>query len=158
MKIRRVFQGLFFLAALLCAGVAPGFAETKTAGAKPTDTQAKGVELCPICKYTANKEAYSTKAGTTFVRGAANTMFGWTEFIRQPAQEVKSGGNVFSGIAKGFGEGMKRTASGIGEVLTFWTPKVNNEYVHFANDCPICMGRRQQEQKQQQLLQQHPAQ
>ena len=102
---------------------------------------------CPICRRAGNDAVhYPSKAGHTFVRGAANALFGWTEVIRQPALEAKAGGSVVTGMAKGVGEGVKRTLAGVGEVLTFWTPKIQNNYVHFANDCPVCMGRKQSEQ------------
>ena len=98
---------------------------------------------CPICgRATDEAVRYPSKAGHTLVRGAANTLLGWTELIRQPAQEAKDGGNVLTGIGKGVGQSVKRTLAGVGEVLTFWTPKVGHSYVHFANDCPICMGRK----------------
>lgn len=101
-------------------------------------------EQCPICHRANNEEAsYPSKAGNTLARGAANTLLGWTELIRQPAAEVEAGGNVLTGIGKGMGESVKRTLAGAGEVLTFWTPKVQKSYVHFATDCPICMGRQQ---------------
>ena len=117
-------------AALLFGGSGAVFAETT------------GV-ICPVCKKAGNTQAgYPSKAGHTLVRGTANTLLGWTELIRQPANEVKEGGNVFVGLGKGVGETLKRTFGGIGEVLTFWTPKMKNGYVHFSNDCPICMGKR----------------
>lgn len=95
---------------------------------------------CPICSKAGNNNAtYASKASCTLARGAANTLFGWTELIRQPAQEVKAGGNVFTGIATGLGKGVRRTFAGAGEVLTFWTPKTKNGYLHFADDCPLCM-------------------
>ncbi len=101
----------------------------------------EGTVTCPICSR-ANEEsaAYPTKAVATLGRGAANTLLGWTELIRQPAQEAKDGGNVLNGIGKGVGQGLMRTFAGIGEVLTFWTPKVNDRYLHFSKDCPVCMG------------------
>jgi putative exosortase-associated protein (TIGR04073 family) len=100
--------------------------------------------VCPICEHAGSAGGdYPSKAGTTLVRGTANTLLGWTEIIRQPAQEAKRGGNVFIGIANGFGHGIKRTLAGLGEVVTFWTPKLNEEYVEFSKDCPICMGRQQ---------------
>ncbi len=97
---------------------------------------------CPICSR-ANEEAaaYPAKAVSTLGRGAANALFGWTELIRQPAQEAKAGGNVLVGIGKGVGQGVLRTLAGVGEALTFWTPKVQDRYLHFATDCPVCMGR-----------------
>ena len=99
--------------------------------------------ICPICSR-ANEEtaAYPSKAVATLGRGAANTFLGWTELIRQPAQEAKSGGNVLAGIGKGVGYGVVRTLSGIGELLTFWSPKVKDRYLHLATDCPVCMGSR----------------
>lgn len=99
--------------------------------------------MCPVCsKASDERAAYSSKAGYTLIRGAANTLFGWTELIRQPAQEVKAGGNVFTGIATGVGKGVMRTFAGAGEVLTFWTPKTERGYLHFADDCPLCMRKK----------------
>ncbi|MBI3011364.1 MAG: hypothetical protein HYY58_02595 [Candidatus Omnitrophica bacterium] len=98
--------------------------------------------MCPVCsKASDERAAYPSKAGYTLIRGAANTLFGWTELIRQPAQEVKAGGNVLTGIAKGMSQSVIRTFVGTGEVLTFWTPKVQRGYLHFADDCPLCMGK-----------------
>ena len=97
---------------------------------------------CPVCAKVDNSASYPTKAGHTLVRGAANTLLGWTELIRQPANEVKGGGNVFTGVAKGVGEGVKRTLGGIGEILTFWTPKIKDSYLQFSGNCPICMGKK----------------
>ena len=98
--------------------------------------------VCPVC-HQANDDAasYPSKAGNTLVRGTANTLLGWTELIRQPAAEVKSGGNVFTGMAKGVGQGVKRTLGGVGEILTFWTPRMKGSYLHFNQDCPLCAGK-----------------
>ena len=98
--------------------------------------------ICPICAKTGDDASYSAKAGNTLVRGATNTLLGWTELIRQPADEVKSGGNVITGLAKGVGQGVTRTLEGAAEVLTFWVPKSKTGYLHFAHDCPVCMGKR----------------
>ena len=117
-------------------------ARADAADTTPTDTTtgAKAPAVCPICHRAVDSSTpYSEKAGKTLVRGAANTALGWTELISQPVQEAKNGGNVFVGIGKGLGMTVQRTAAGLGEILTFWTPKVNNEYVKFATDCPICM-------------------
>ncbi|MBI3330549.1 MAG: exosortase system-associated protein, TIGR04073 family [Candidatus Omnitrophica bacterium] len=96
---------------------------------------------CPICaRANEASPAYPAKAASTLGRGVANALFGWTELIRQPAQEAKAGGNVLVGIGKGVGQGVGRTLAGIGEALTFWTPKVQDRYLRFATDCPICMG------------------
>jgi putative exosortase-associated protein (TIGR04073 family) len=97
---------------------------------------------CPICSKASNQSTpYAEKAGSTLTRGAMNAALGWTEIISQPVHEVQNGGNVFVGIGKGIGQMFGRTAAGIGEVLTFWTPKVQDKYVGFATDCPICMKR-----------------
>lgn len=99
--------------------------------------------VCPICQRAGDEAArYPTKAGYTLLRGATNTLFGWTEIIRQPAEEVKAGGNLFTGIVKGVGQGVGRTVAGAGEILTFWTPKGKDGYVHFATDCPVCVQKK----------------
>ena len=98
--------------------------------------------VCPICGHASTDTLpYSTKAGYTLARGAANALLGWTELIRQPAQEVKDGGNVLTGIAKGVSHSVRRTFAGAGELLTFWTPKVQHRYIYFAHDCPVCMSK-----------------
>ena len=97
---------------------------------------------CPICK-PANDEAssYSQKAGSTLVRGALNTAFGWTELLVEPAEEVKGGGNLALGIGKGVGLATKRTFLGLGELFTFWMPKGQRGYLRLNKDCPVCMRR-----------------
>ena len=125
---------------LLLAGVAAVIWLASPAEAGTTQ-QDQGT-ICPICSRAANTSApYAAKAGHTLMRGAANALFGWTELIRQPALEVKAGGTVLSGMAKGFEESVKRTVGGAGELLTFWTPKTQHGYVHFARDCPLCAGK-----------------
>ncbi len=104
----------------------------------PQSTAAEERKVWPVCSRAGHDEAtYATKAGTTLTRGAANTLFGWTELIRQPAAEVKAGGNVVTGIAKGVGYTVTRTVAGVAEILTFWAPK--HRGIHLVNDCPICM-------------------
>ena len=101
--------------------------------------------VCPVCHRSLSPQedaTYALKAGHTLVRGTANVLFGWTDLIRQPAVEVKQGGNVFVGLAHGVGQGLTRTVRGAADVLTFWTPKVRGTYLHFANDCPVCRGTR----------------
>lgn len=96
---------------------------------------------CPICRQANNQQApYAEKAGSTLVRGAMNSAFGWTELLVQPAEEVNRGGNVLSGVGKGIGLAVKRTALGFGELLTFWTPKGKEGQVILAHDCPICFS------------------
>ncbi len=98
---------------------------------------------CPVCaRANSESTSYPSKASTMLVRGATNTVFGWTEILRQPAHQVKSGGNVFTGMLAGLGQGTQRTLVGAGELLTFWTPKVRNRYLRLSHDCPLCMGKR----------------
>ena len=100
-------------------------------------------EMCPVCaKASEDSASYPSHASYTLVRGAANTVLGWTELIRQPVDEVKGGGNVLTGLAKGVGYGDQRTLQGAGEVLTFWVPKTKSGYLHIADTCPICMGKK----------------
>lgn len=134
MKKPQLFALMLFVFAFGTGGVAS--AET----AETPATAAQAGPVCPICHHAADQSTtYSEKAGKTLVRGAANTLLGWTELISEPVHEAKSGGNVFVGIGNGVGKTLQRTAAGIGEILTFWTPKMNNQYVKFATDCPICM-------------------
>ncbi len=99
---------------------------------------------CAMCiKASDDAASYSEKAGNTLTRGAANTLLGWTDVIRQPAKEVKEGGNIVTGLGKGLGQGVMRTLEGLGEVVTFWTPKIGHHYVHFSKDCPVCRGKSQ---------------
>ena len=103
---------------------------------------AKEGTICPICRRAIQEDtSYSEKAGHTLARGAANTLLGWTDLIRQPAQEARRGGNVLTRLVEGAGQSVKRTLSGVGDLLTFWTPKVQGRYVHFAHDCPVCAGK-----------------
>lgn len=97
-------------------------------------------QTCPICQFTTNRSSYGQKAGGTLLRGATNTVFGWTEMLLAPNKEVKSGGGVAAGMGKGMSLAVQRTAAGLGELLTFWTPKGKDGYLRFTTTCPICMG------------------
>ncbi len=95
-------------------------------------------QLCPICLKANNDEiGYQDKAGNTLARGLLNFGLGWTEMIRQPGKTAREGGNVLTGIAIGAGASVARTFSGLGEILTFWTPKIGKDYIHFSRDCPL---------------------
>ena len=126
---------------LLMAGVSQAAAESDQTQSQSQATS-QSHRLCPICAAT-NKDTstYLEKAGNTFVRGAMNVGFGWTEFIFQPVQEAKSGGNLVAGIASGVGHSVTRTLGGVAELLTFWTPKLGNTYLHFNKDCPLDTSR-----------------
>ncbi|MBI2885242.1 MAG: hypothetical protein HYY15_03610 [Candidatus Omnitrophica bacterium] len=116
-------------------------AESAQSPTPPAPTQTRTV-ICPICHRVNQADVpYPEKAGLLLVRGASNTAFGWTELILQPAAEVKAGGNLATGVGKGVVAAMTRTGRGLGELLTFWTPKQSkNPPPPLATDCPICMG------------------
>lgn len=124
-----------FVMALLFSPL--GSAQAEEAKPQPDHPRAQ----CPICQFTTDKASYGQKAGGTLLRGATNVAFGWTELLVKPREEVKEGGNVVSGIGKGVSLAIGRSVSGLGELLTFWTPKGRNGYLRFSGDCPVCMGR-----------------
>ena len=122
--------------AVVTIGVGLGF----LIGAIPPAQAENQNVICPICHRANNQQApYAEKAGMTLARGVVNTAFGWTELLVQPTAEVNAGGNVVFGIGKGVGYAVKRTALGLGELLTFWTPKnKDGSYLTLTTDCPIC--------------------
>ena len=106
---------------------------------QPPQQQLSAHQVCPICGRTDDDTmAYPTKAGHALLRGASNVLFGWTELIRQPAEEAQDGGNLFTGFVHGIGSGVSRTVAGAGDILTFWTPKTSQGYMRFTHDCPVC--------------------
>lgn len=121
-------------AAILCGSPDTGWATEDT---RPL--------ICPICRQVNDEKAsYASRAGNTLLRGTANALLGWTELIRQPAKEVEEGRtprNVLTGIAKGIRQSVRRTASGVTEVFTFWMPKTEGKQAYTTSDCPLCMGR-----------------
>lgn len=113
------------------------------ARAEETKTTPAPGAMCPICTHLNQQQPYPAQAGTLLARGAANMLLGWTEMIRQPAQEAKEGHSAFTGIGKGVNRSVKRTLSGAGELLTFWMPRDRSgRATTFAEDCPLCMGRK----------------
>lgn len=106
--------------------------------AQPVAAAEPKARLCPICAKANNQQAaYADKAGNTLARGALNLGLGWTELMRQPGKAAREGKNVFVGIANGVTFSARRTVRGLGELLTFWTPKMKGEYIHFSKDCPL---------------------
>ena len=106
--------------------------------ALPADAAEPKPRPCPVCTRANDEQAaYGEKAGHTLARGALNFGLGWTELIRQPGKAAREGKNVFHGIANGIGFSARRTLRGLGELVTFWTPKVEGEYIHFSKDCPL---------------------
>lgn len=124
MRIIRLVTGLVVLGFILCGVANPTFAQEAV--------------FCPICSKANDPSAnYAEKAGHTLLRGTLNATLGWTEMILQPAKEAKAGGNVLVGVANGIGGSVTRTLSGLAEMFTFWTPKMQGTYLHFSKDCPL---------------------
>lgn len=95
-------------------------------------------KICPICdQLRKEKLAYPEKAGNMLARGALNFTLGWTEMMKQPAQEAREGHHVLTGLGKGISRSASRTLGGLAEIATFWMPKVNGEYTHLSEDCPL---------------------
>lgn len=92
---------------------------------------------CPVCTNTAS-DNHLVKTGSQLTRGAANTGLCWTELANQPAKEMKAGGNVVIGVAKGLGHTCLRAAKGLGEIVTAPMPKAKDGS-QIATDCPVCM-------------------
>ncbi|HEX9564010.1 MAG TPA: hypothetical protein VF981_08565 [Gemmatimonadaceae bacterium] len=129
-------------ALLICAaltGTVPANAQESDAPSEAAEDAApREPQLCPICLAANDHDAsYTQNAGSTLVRGVLNFGFGWTELLMQPATEAKGGGNVFTGLGSGLNRGLWRTVNGLGEIATFWMPKVQGEYIHFSKDCPL---------------------
>lgn len=135
---RRPWQSLLWLGALLVMGsTAPAAAAPPDeAAAEPTPSAS-----CPICRGANNQSApYAQQAASSLARGLTNTFFGWTEMLIRPTAEVERRGNLLSGIGQGLSHSARRTAAGVGEVLTFWMPKSAGGPPPLATDCPICLS------------------
>ena len=131
MPVMRAIARIALLASLLIAPALSAHADDEPQKVIP--------QRCPICQ-TANSQAspYPQRAAVTLMRGMTNTTFGWTEMLTQPRAEVEHGGNLALGMGKGVGLAIKRTASGVGELFTFWVPRRADDQP-IAEDCPICM-------------------
>ncbi len=127
--------GLLVVTSLMVMGAGMASAEMAKSGAK-------GGDLCNACaKANDDSSPYAAHAGGTLLRGAFNTLLGWTELFNQPIQAHKNGENVAGGLVKGVGYTIRRTLQGAGEVLTFWVPNHGGKYYHIAQNCPMDMNK-----------------
>ena len=111
---------------------------TASAATAPDAAEEPSQQVCPICgRLRGEHLTYSDKVGGTLARGALNFTLGWTEMMKQPAQEVKEGHSVLTGIARGVEHSAARTLGGLGELATFWMPKINGKYSNLSIDCPL---------------------
>lgn len=101
-------------------------------------TKAQEPKLCPFCLKANDPDVgYLDKTSNTLIRGILNTTLGWTEVLRLPAKRARKDGNLWNGLASGLGSSVTRTLNGLAEIITFWTPKIGDNYIHFSNDCPL---------------------
>ena len=91
----------------------------------PTEIN-KSSPHCGICE-AAEADTWAKSAPGKIGRGLVNAGFGWTNIFAQPKNAISSGGNVFSGIAKGFGYTLLRTIQGVAELGVFWLPPTMEE-------------------------------
>lgn len=102
-------------------------------GGTPAAAQ-EGITLCEA----ASSDDYLTKSSGQFLRGTANVSLCWLELFHQPAQEMRSGGDIFTGIFKGFTHTIRRGAQGIGELMTFPAPRQpDGSFPIIADDCAL---------------------
>src|SRR3989338_8006939 len=95
-------------------------------------------EILSLCDAASSDDSL-TKTSGQFLRGAANIGFCWLEMIHQPAREARSGGNLFTGLAKGVGHSFLRVAKGAGDIVLCASPRRNKEgtFPSVSQDCAL---------------------
>ena len=92
---------------------------------------------CAVCNGAAS-DYYPEKAFYQFTRGVVNIGLCWMEMVHQPVKEMKNGGNILVGVAKGFGHTGIRLVQGSGEVLTCIGARAKDgNYTLIAHDCML---------------------
>ncbi|MBI2120110.1 MAG: hypothetical protein HYT94_00620 [Parcubacteria group bacterium] len=81
---------------------------------------------CGVCEG-AESQSFGKSAPGKLGRGVVNILLGWTNLFAQPVQSGQSGGNVLTGIGKGFGYTVMRTVQGVAELGLFWLPPAHGE-------------------------------
>ena len=89
-----------------------------TIGWQAVPCRAETISICDA----ASSDDYLTKTSGQFLRGATNIGFCWLEMIHQPELEIRSGGNLLVGVAKGVGHSLLRVVKGIGDIATCASP------------------------------------
>ena len=110
-SVRRSLMLTLGLMLLMAPRAAAEEASSQTAPSGP---------MCPICSK-ANKQDgdYGATSGTTFVRGASNTLLGWTDLFVEPKETMNAGGNFFKGLGVGLADGLANTLGGVVHLITF---------------------------------------
>ncbi len=100
-------------------------------------TAGDAVPECTVCNEAAS-DYYPEKDFFQFTRGIVNLGLCWVELVNQPAKEIKNGGNILIGMAKGLGHVGVRLVEGGGEVLTCITPPAKDgTCTQIAHDCML---------------------
>ena len=141
---RRLQRFALWLSLALCSSAPAWAAEAQPKASESSVTPT----LCPICRHANNQSAsYGEQAAGSLARGLTNTFFGWTEMLIRPTAEVERHGILLNGVGQGVSYSARRTAAGLGEVLTFWMPKSSGGPPPLVTDCPICLSARKAAQK-----------
>jgi putative exosortase-associated protein (TIGR04073 family) len=89
---------------------------------------------CNMCSNLKDSNSMNVM-GARLCNGTCNALFGWSEIFFRPGMVASEGGNIVVGFFRGIGNAITRTAVGVVEVATFWTP---GDSVASISDCPIC--------------------
>jgi putative exosortase-associated protein (TIGR04073 family) len=89
---------------------------------------------CKMCSNMKDSNMMNVM-GARLCNGACNALLGWSEIFFRPGLVAAEGGNIIVGFFRGLGNALTRTAVGVVEVATFWTP---GDAVAGMSDCPVC--------------------
>src|SRR3989338_5762988 len=76
---------------------------------------------CMACKNLKSGDMGSVY-GARIGNGLSNALLGWSEIFFRPGKVAAEGGNPIVGFFRGIGNAITRTAGGVIEIATFWTP------------------------------------
>ena len=96
--------------------------------------EGKEVKGCGACSNLQSDDM-AQRYGARVCNGLCNAALGWSEIFFRPGKVAAAGGNPVVGFFTGLGNAISRTAAGVVEVVTFWTP--GNSVVKI-DDCPMC--------------------
>ena len=116
----KIIRGFFSVVLLLSLSVGPVIADP------PNGEISESSLHCGVCEG-AESQNFGKSAPGKLGRGLVNIGLGWTNLFAQPIQAGSSGGNVFTGIGKGFGYTFVRTVQGVAEIGLFWLPPAYGE-------------------------------
>lgn len=89
---------------------------------------------CMVCKNLKSNNMTNVY-GARIGNGLSNGLLGWSEIFFRPGKVASEGGNPIVGFFRGLGNALTRTAGGVVEIVTFWTP---GDSVASMDTCPLC--------------------